>query len=231
VAVLFHRDRIRKRCAIITDLDAAFIDTTANSQDTRAVASAKAAAARAQASGIQRKAALSTFCKDNPWLRPFFAPHTFEVDFVTAGNSSRLIAVLGKVYKDVAIIAAAKAELESNDIAVYGRRALTMANYEGKGWFAILVGKMIDHHALIPDYILDTVFFAHGEVANTIFHNILSYRLFRVIEDGKFGASVVSDFKTQLEAYKRGALDFVGIRAAMLAAFPADEINAILATF
>jgi putative ATP-dependent endonuclease of OLD family len=229
--VMFHNDRIRKRCGIITDLDAAFIDTTADVQDSPPTANAKARAIRAQAVGIRRRTVLGALCKDNPWLGSFFAPHTFEVDFVAAGNSGTVVGVLNGVYKDVATIAAAKAELESSDIAAYGRRVLTMANDRGKGWFVILVGKTIDHHAIIPGYILDAIFFAHGAVRREILSNILNYRLNRVVEGGKFGAPVINDFRARLDAYRRGELDFDEIRDAMLAAFPADEINAILATF
>ena len=48
---------------------------------------------------------------------------------------------------------------------MYGRRVLTMAENAGKGWFALLVGKMIDHRTIIPDYILKALSFAHGPIS------------------------------------------------------------------
>ncbi|OWK18964.1 hypothetical protein AJ88_46735 [Mesorhizobium amorphae CCBAU 01583] len=89
VAVLFHDQRIRKRCSIVTDLDAAFIDTDPNPADAPPLATAKKRALGSQKAGISRRAALGEFAKDNPWVQPFFASHTFEVDFVAAGTAPR----------------------------------------------------------------------------------------------------------------------------------------------
>jgi putative ATP-dependent endonuclease of the OLD family len=228
VAVLFHDRRIRKRCSIITDLDAAFIDTNPDPNDEQAVAKAKKALG-AQSTGISRKAALGAFCKDNPWVEPFFAGHTFEVDFVAAGNSTKVAAVLNEVYKDGATIALSKAELESRDIVVFGQRVLTMATNAGKGWFAILVGKMIDHHTIIPEYILKAIFFAHGSISKAVVFNILSYRLSQIRKDQGFRFLSIAKLKVRLRHFEDGRLDFSEIRQAMLETFPADEINNILA--
>ena len=75
-------------------------------------------------------------------------------------NGAKVVAVLSAVYKDGPTIALSKSELESHDVVAFGQRVLTMAANAGKGWFAILVGKMIDHHTIIPDYILKAIFFA-----------------------------------------------------------------------
>ncbi|OYW93728.1 MAG: hypothetical protein B7Z23_04520 [Pseudomonadales bacterium 32-61-5] len=121
--------------------------------------------------------------------------------------------------------------LESADIAAFGRRVLTMAGNVGKGWFAILLGKMIDQHTRIPDYILDAVFAAYQPVTPEVFASILAYRLGHIEASGQFGAQAVRDMKANIECYRRGEIDFDAVRAAMLMAFPADEINAILADF
>jgi putative ATP-dependent endonuclease of OLD family len=197
--------------------------------DPPAVARQKARALGAQASGIGRKAALEAFCQNNTWVDAFFAPHTFEVDFVAAGNSSKLVSIIHDVYKDPTTIAAAKADLESNDVTRYGLRVLTMAANSGKGWFAILLGKMIDHHTIIPDYILKALFFAHGPIKKELLYNVLAYRVHRIEESVLFGAPVIAAFRTQLLAFRDETLDFNGIRNAMLAAFTADEINSVLA--
>lgn len=135
------------------------------------------------------------------------------------------MAVVNEVYKDSATIALAKTELESNDIAAFGQRVLTMATNAGKGWFAILVGKTIDHRTIIPDYILKAIFFAHGPVSRAIVVNILSYRVSRK----GFMRTLQLAFKAKLKSYGEGESDFAGIRQAMLEAFPTDEINNILA--
>jgi putative ATP-dependent endonuclease of OLD family len=51
VAVLFHNDRIRKRCGIITDLDASFFDTKTNVQDTPAAEKSEEESGRRGVSG------------------------------------------------------------------------------------------------------------------------------------------------------------------------------------
>lgn len=229
VAVLFHDQRIRKRCGILTDMDTAFIVTAPDPADPEAVTKAKKKALGAQTVGVTRNAALTDFAKDNPWLEPFFAPHTFEVDFVSAGNGAKIVSVLNEVYKDAATIALSKVELESGNIAEYGRRVLTMANNAGKGWFAILVGKMIDHRTTIPDYILRAIFFAQGPISRPIVFNILRYRLDHIAKSEGADVGAIADFQIQLTAYRDDKLDFQGIRAVMLAAFPADEINNVLA--
>jgi putative ATP-dependent endonuclease of OLD family len=231
VAVLFHDNRIRKRCGIITDLDTPFFDTNPSTQDKPPAGKAKMKAVGAQAAGRTRKAALDTLCQDNPWLEAFFTQHTFEVDFVGAGNSDKVISVLHKVYKDEAVISTSKTELESHDIAVYGQRVLTMANRAGKGWFEILVGKMIDHHTTIPEYILRAISFAHGPASKEIVLHILKYRLARIKENGQFDASVFEQFKDKFDAFQRNEIDFNGIRDAMSQTFCTDEINNVLACF
>lgn len=227
VAVLFHDRRIRKRCSIITDLDAAFIDTNPDPSDAAAVAKAKKALG-SQTAGISRKAKLSEFSQDNPWVEPFFANNTFEVDFVAAGNGSKVVAVLNDVYKDGPTITTAQAELESGDITAFGQRVLTMANNAGKGWFAILLGKVIDHHTILPDYIIKAIFFAHGPLSKEIVYKILRYRLVNIARDAGARPAVIG-FKTKLKDFRDGTLDFAQIREAMSEAFPSDEINNILA--
>jgi putative ATP-dependent endonuclease of OLD family len=190
---------------------------------------AKKKAVGAESAGIIRKAALDALCQGNPWVAPFFAQHTFEVDLVGAGNSDKVIGVLRKIYKDEATIAASKTELQSHDISVYGQRVLTMANRIGKGWFAILVGQLIDHHTTIPEYIVRAILFAHGPVSKEIVSNILNCRLARIKEDDQFFAMAIKEFECKLDAFQRNEIDFNGIRVATIETFWADKINNILA--
>jgi putative ATP-dependent endonuclease of the OLD family len=231
VAVLFHDERIRKRCAIITDLDAPFFDLAPDIRDTDSIIKAKAKAAGAQAAGLSRKNILTDFCAGNPWLAPFYADHTFEVDFVAASNNATIVSILGEVYTDVATIALAKAQLESHDIAASGQRVLTMANHMGKGWFAILLGKAITPDTIIPPYILDAIFFSHTPVSTETYFSILSYRVRLLAMNGSAPVTAAHDFTAKLAAFRHGEMTFADIRTAMLTAFPADAINTILADF
>lgn len=231
IAVLFHDDRIRKRCAIITDLDRAFIDTTEDVLDNEDEAAVKKKALASQVVGLRREVALKQLCDGNSWLTAHFADHTFEVDLVSAGNAATIVSVLGDVYKDPGTIAAAKADLESGDIARYGTRMLTMARNAGKGWFAIILGRMITPETVIPDYILDAIFQAHLPVATLTWASVLDYRLSVLARSGLHAQQAITDMRAQIDRYRRGEIDFAGVRAEMLQAFPADGINIVLADF
>ncbi|MFC1567628.1 ATP-dependent endonuclease [Pseudomonadota bacterium] len=254
VALLFHDDRIRKKCSIITDLDGTFSDTTENAGDSEAVKKAKKKALGSRDSGLARKTALDAFCAGNAWVSPFYAPHTFEVDFVAASNSENLVSILPDVYVDPTTIATSTAELKSSDIAVFGKRALTMANHLGKGWFAILLGNSVDHNTVIPEYIINAIFFAHANISDDVIFKILNYRLFSFAKDLDVHRARVDEtsgqtaewhadwdtyissnrarvlaFKPKLDAFRDGASDFNQIRADMLTDLPGDKINPILA--
>lgn len=231
VAVLFHDSRIKKRCGIITDLDAATIDTTIQAGDSEKLKAFKEHCKRSHDAGIARKATLEAFSDGNAWLELFLAPHTFEVDFVGAGNADKVVAILGDVYSNPATIATAKVELESNDIGLYGRRVLTIAGQEGKGWFAILLGKVIDHNIVIPDYILDAIFFAYPNVTTEVWFNILTYRLRCIENTRQVAAEVVAEFRDKLGSFRNGAKSLAEIRNDVLATFAADQINRILSRF
>lgn len=231
VAVLFHDDRIRKRCSIVTDLDTSIINTTIVTGDTEDVQNRKKKYLGSQEKGIARKASLETAFSGNPWISSFFASHTFEVDFVSAGNARKMVGILPDVYKDKTTIATAKVELESADVALYGQRALTIADNYGKGWLAILLGKKIDPDVAIPEYILRAIAFAHPTVKKEVWFNVLDYRLKLLEDDLVTPPEQCNEFRKKLTAFRKGEIDFVGIRNEMLSAFPGDRINDVLKVF
>ncbi|MBB4590423.1 putative ATP-dependent endonuclease of OLD family [Rhizobium leguminosarum] len=231
VAILFHDLRIQKRCAIITDLDRAFISTDSDPFDTPELAAARKKALGSQVAGLRREAALKLLCDGNRWLTAHYATHTFEVDFVAAGNAATIVSILGDVYIDAPTIAKATAELESGDIDQFGRRVLTMAKTVGKGWFAILVGRMITPDTQIPDYVLDAIFQAHLPVSAETWASVISYRLTKIEKTGLSLPQSIAQMRSEIARYRRGELSFHEIRSAMLTAFPADTINTILADF
>ncbi len=228
VAVLFHDSRIRKRCAIVTDLDAAFFDTTPDPLDLPTTVKAKEKALGAQSVGLARQADLQEFVNDNLWLSVHFSPRTFEVDFVAAGNADKVVAALPAIYTDGPTIAAAKAELESNELEQFGKRVLTMATNAGKGWFAIQVARLVDSNTRIPDHIIAAIFTAHGPLSSAILANILDYRLRLIASVDGYDVVTVLEVSQQIQALRSGEIDQAAIRQAMLAAFPADPINAVL---
>jgi putative ATP-dependent endonuclease of OLD family len=231
VAALFHGLRIRKRCSIVTDHDVSVIDTTPVAGDPDALRKFKEKCLGSQESGAARKTDLEAFAAGNPWVKAFYATHTFEVDFVAAGNADKAIGILGGVYAKPATITKATAELSSPLVAYYGTRVLRMAANMGKGWFAILLGKNVDHRTALPEYLVRAVAFARPDLSAEVWCNVLEYRLYYLLKDGLATAAKVSSFKHAVNEYRAGRKDFPGIRSEFLAEFPNDRINAVLSAF
>ncbi len=197
IAMLFSDERIKKRCSIITDLDDSFFDTTILPADSDPEKKKKEKAIGSQSSGLARKGRLDDFCQNNPWVTPFYADHTFEVDFIKSSNSIYLKNIIGDVYIQQATINTAEIELSSADIAVSGSRALTMANHQGKGWFALTLGKAIDFKAAIPEYIFDAIKFAHGDFNSGLIFKILKHRYESVVEHVQCGRETIEQLGVQ----------------------------------
>ena len=197
--------------------------TTPAPADPEALKSFKLKCLASQAAGIARKDSLEAFEHGNPWVKTFFADHTFEVDFIKSGNAAQVVATIPDVYTDPATITQAKNDIESGDIARYGKRVLRMAAQEGKGWFAILLSKQIHHQTVIPDYILDAIFFSYPSVSNEVWGNILNYRLRCIQGTAAIPSPEIVEFRTKLRAFKSGTMAFEEIRNAMLATFAADK--------
>jgi putative ATP-dependent endonuclease of OLD family len=229
VAVLFHDTRIRKRCSIVTDLDTAFINTTPVVGDSPAEASYKAKCRGAETDGAARKIALDGFIAGNQWLSAHYANYTLEVDFIAAGNAAKVVAVIPQVYVQAAAVVAANAELMSGVPAQYGRRVLTMAAKEGKGWFAILLGKTIDHKTILPAYIRDAIFFSQPNLSSELFFNIYGYRIDCAQACGDIPQPVADFARGTLKQYRDRTINLVALKTSMRVSLPGDQIHAILA--
>lgn len=177
VAQLFHDDRIRRNCSILTDLDDAICDTTIIDGDKESVKKYKNKVENSKKKGLERKAILDKFEKDNDWIKTFYADYTFEVDFVMEGNDWEVIKIINQVYTDKPIQEKSKKELEAKDVSIYGKRVLTMAKQEGKGWFAIMLGKYISVNTIVPEYIVDSIVFAKESYSNNVIADIVDYRI------------------------------------------------------
>lgn len=227
VAVLFHDTRIRKRCSIVTDLDTTFFDVEPNPNDPEALATRKRRAISSQKAGAERKAHLDTFVTGNPWVHAFYATHTFEVDFVMAGNREAVVNTVPKVYKNTQHIDNAVNQLRSNERHLEGYRTLLMAEREGKGWFAILLAAELDHQVVIPAYIRQAILFAHGQFSRPLVARILQYRAACLRADPSTHSRVAT-FETALERFRREDIDLPALRAAFALASPNDLIDPFL---
>jgi len=183
VAQLFHSDRIRRKCSILTDLDDAICDTTLIEGESETSKKYKIKVENSKINGLERKAILDAFEKDNDWIKTFYAKYTFEVDFVMDGNAWEVEQIVDNVYVDKATIKLTKEELDDEDVAVFGKRVLTMANQEGKGWFAIMLGKHISYKTIVPDYIVEAIAFAKESYSKNIIADIIEYRVNKNAKD------------------------------------------------
>jgi putative ATP-dependent endonuclease of the OLD family len=160
IAVIFHDDRVRRRCSIITDHDQAFIALGESpDNDDKEQKHARAAADV----GEQRRATLSSFCGSNPWVSAFFANHTFEVDFLAAGNASEICAVIEDHYSQPSAAKRSGAALKDDDLSVAGREVVRVANKLGKGWFSLLLAEKLTVETRVPDYVLQAIAFAAAD--------------------------------------------------------------------
>lgn len=205
VADIFHDDRIQRNCSILTDLDYSITDVAIQEGDSDTIRKYKTKCHNSERKGRERQESITTYIDGNNWLEAFYAHHTFEVDFLMANDSEMFTEVIEKVYTDPPTIALAKVELASNDVSIAGKRILTMAKQEGKGWFAILLGNNIDFNTAIPNYILQAVQFATPKMNREIIAGILNYRMKVLLADGQeldFDA-----FKINLNRYRKSEID------------------------
>lgn len=174
IAKLFHDDRLHKKCSIITDSDQSLYSLPEDaSEDTAELTKAR----NSEKSGTERKEKLDFFCKDNNWVHPFYAKHTFEVDFISKRNEYEIINTLNSIYKRDADKKSAKLKLESNSMEEKGKEVLRLAAKEGKGWFALLVAEHLSTRTLIPNYIIEAIVFATSHITDNHLKKMAFYRI------------------------------------------------------
>ena len=191
LALLFHNQRIKKRCAIITDLDRSITGKVT----------------KAYKLGLSRKEKLRGLKKRSKWIGSFFAEHTFEIEFIKAGNVDAILSTIKDVYVDNATIKISEEDIKSDDIKKYGKRILTMAENKGKGWYAILLSKYITPSICIPKYILDAIVFAKSKFSNELIVQMLEYVLDTYNEDEE-----IDNLKNELKSYNEGRTSFDDIK-------------------
>lgn len=174
VARIFHSDRIKKHCAIMTDLDKSIVALPANSADDNDYQKHCRAS---EEKGKERKGRLTEFSKDNEYINLFFAENTFEVDFLMNGNSFEYVHTLDKIYKRDADKNKAKEKLETNSVEVAGAEVLRIADKQGKGWLALLVAEQLVYNTYIPKYILQAIAWASSHINTSSKIKAISFRL------------------------------------------------------
>jgi putative ATP-dependent endonuclease of the OLD family len=160
IATIFHNQRIRRLCAILTDLDTSIVELPEDPQDyPEDDKKYYKACYNSQKSGQERQLELEEFCADNEWVETFYAEHTFEVDFLKADNVSIIVGALSKIYSQQARIDSSSQLLQNDSVEISGREILRLAKSVGKGWFALILCEHLDYRSHIPQYILKALAF------------------------------------------------------------------------
>ena len=151
IASVFGDERIQRHCSIITDLDAQ-------------VDGAKKGSEGAAKRGLSRKEKLLGLYQDNRWVRPFFAPHTFEVDFFdNTTNRKYLKDIIQKHFSRETTSSKYIDALDADEANRYDA-VIAITDSIGKGWLATLLAQSIGFDAQIPEYIVEALSFASQEI-------------------------------------------------------------------
>jgi putative ATP-dependent endonuclease of the OLD family len=194
IAKLFHNDRIRRKCAIITDHDQSIIPLPTNPDNDE---KHHKKFRNSQIKGEERKEKLDEFCKDNQWIQQFYATYTFEIDFVLNRNEHEVINTLGKIYKQQATIKESMKKLRSDDKLIKGLETLRLADeVVGKGWFALLIAENLSIYTFIPDYILQAITFTSNHIGDK---HMEKMALYRVTNGKELGYSEFEEIFKKLE--------------------------------
>jgi hypothetical protein len=156
ISDLFHADRIRKKCAIITDEDKSIVDLwTVHDDSTDEGKKEKLYQAKCKNSEDSwklRKILLSWWINDdwdtvvwyeewNDYIKIFYAEHTFEIDWFLEDekNKNSVKLLLDKIYTRQSDKTSSETKLNNPDKSISWREALRLADKEWKWWYAILL--------------------------------------------------------------------------------------------
>lgn len=220
VATIFHKERIKKYCAILTDQDISVVKLPDSSADDTPSQKHYRAS---QKSGEERKVLITKLCKDNEYLEAFYATHTFEVDLFMNDNSPEFIATLDNIYSKESSIKTVTKRLENLDIQVSGLEVLRLAKKYGKGWFALLLADELLYNTYIPDYILKAIAFASPHINLSSKVKSIIYRVEKLKND-KYGKIYYNEAKN-FEINNKTDLEILGN---FIKTFPKDQLTIFL---
>jgi predicted ATP-dependent endonuclease of OLD family len=184
VAKIFHETRIRRKCAIVTDLDESIYTLSEDPEDDN---DDQKKSRRSEIAGKQRKKRLEIFCDENEWINAYYSKYTFEVDFLLSDNSHEIVETLSDIYTKEDIISRSTDLIEDDDIEVSGKEVLRIAEKVGKGWFALMIAENVHSYTFVPDYILQALAFASSDIiGNSTLRSMGLYRIRERKEDSEF---------------------------------------------
>lgn len=165
VASLFSDERIKRKCALVTDLDTYLPGASKSSE-------------RAALLGSSRKKKLDEVYKDNEWVKAFYASYTFEVDFADIEENRQYIkSVIDYRYVQTKALADHIRQMNGTAIERYDQ-TITLAEGMGKGWYSTVLASFIDEKVIIPNYILSAVIHAsHNVLTGSLIGKMITYAL------------------------------------------------------
>ncbi|MEC0331968.1 AAA family ATPase [Paenibacillus macerans] len=174
LAILFSKERIRRRCAIVTDNDISIVPLN---DETYADKEFQKKCKQSQESGEERRKKLDEFCQDNSFISVFYATNTFEVELLKEGNRNVIENVIRKdIYKRKTDQDSSVEKINSPDLSVYGKEILRLANKEGKGWLALAIAARSDKNVVFPEYLLEALAFVatlqKDQITSVIKHHL-----------------------------------------------------------
>ncbi|KTL62473.1 chromosome segregation protein SMC [Photorhabdus laumondii subsp. laumondii] len=175
VSNLFHEKRLKRKCAILTDLDSAYVSVADDEFDDKFVESLEAA----EDDGLRRKEELDSYIEGNEFVSVYYAENTFETELVRYDDNKDLfIKVMRTNYEKDAYFKKAESDVNSSDHRIRYRRVLKFAKKIGKGWLAT---EMIEHLSVdnrVPDYILQAIkFVIRDRNVELIYQKMLDYNM------------------------------------------------------
>lgn len=150
ILCLFHKDRITKKCSVLTDLDK---DITLDQSGVRA-----------QQLGAERKEKIDSFSNNNEYIKGFYAENTFEIQLFEIPENLEILKDMINSKDNILYIdeSTKRRKIESlNDSNLLKSTIIDVVNHKKKGWFALEFVDYCDVNDLkpiIPDYILDALF-------------------------------------------------------------------------
>ncbi|HGS7549280.1 TPA: ATP-dependent endonuclease, partial [Klebsiella quasipneumoniae subsp. similipneumoniae] len=169
---LFHSDRIKKKCAILTDDDINLYgdnkpDYLSQDDYNKAVNSAE--------SGVARKVILDEIVRNNAFIRAYFSKYTFEIDLVLSGAVRYFDAIAAESFEKRAYYTPYQEAFQSSDRQKIGCYALKLANKHKKGWFAMMLVDKLDADFPIPKALCQSLGFT-GDFNKFTLAKMVRYR-------------------------------------------------------
>ncbi|MGY3915099.1 ATP-dependent nuclease [Aeromonas australiensis] len=201
ISDLFHEDRIRSYCSILTDLDKAFIT---HENDSFADSEYIKSQLNAQKSGAERKIALDEYTVNNTYVSAFYAENTFETELIRYPENINLFkSVIESSYKRKADREAALKNITSHDTPTKYHHALKFAKKIGKGWLAAEMVGHITVDNIIPEYILKAIKFSLSDRnIDSIILKMMEYKVETMGREEQDEINRSNSFNEKIAVYK-----------------------------